>query len=122
MIRRPPRSTRTGTLFPYTTLFRSRMFLEATRRLGHSPAPRRLSPILSAALRNLHDDGLIELRLRGGSGHVMRLASGHTHKPQAFHAVVVRNGGDRQTVGSGKRVPVSVDLGGRRIIKKTNKI
>src|SRR3546814_7034371 len=24
MLRRPPRSTRTGTLFPYTTLFRSR--------------------------------------------------------------------------------------------------
>src|SRR3546814_2764700 len=30
MIRRPPRSTRTDTLFPYTTLFRSR-----------NPAPRR---------------------------------------------------------------------------------
>src|SRR3546814_10114866 len=26
MIRRPPRSTRTDTLFPYTTLFRSRSF------------------------------------------------------------------------------------------------
>src|SRR3546814_5269826 len=26
MIRRPPRSTRTGTLFPYTTLFRSPSF------------------------------------------------------------------------------------------------
>src|SRR3546814_6236250 len=26
MIRRPPRSTRTDTLFPYTTLFRSAMF------------------------------------------------------------------------------------------------
>src|SRR3546814_6843567 len=26
MIRRPPRSTRTDTLFPYTTLFRSRWF------------------------------------------------------------------------------------------------
>src|SRR3546814_4310016 len=26
MIRRPPRSTRTDTLFPYTTLFRSRYF------------------------------------------------------------------------------------------------
>src|SRR3546814_3268250 len=26
MIRRPPRSTRTGTLFPYTTLFRSWFF------------------------------------------------------------------------------------------------
>src|SRR3546814_8805615 len=30
MIRRPPRSTRTDTLFPYTTLFRSTMF-RATR-------------------------------------------------------------------------------------------
>src|SRR3546814_14877265 len=29
MIRRPPRSTRTDTLFPYTTLFRSRRFLDA---------------------------------------------------------------------------------------------
>src|SRR3546814_10110199 len=27
MIRRPPRSTRTDTLFPYTTLFRSNVFL-----------------------------------------------------------------------------------------------
>src|SRR3546814_12539025 len=27
MIRRPPRSTRTDTLFPYTTLFRSSMFM-----------------------------------------------------------------------------------------------
>src|SRR3546814_13483306 len=27
MIRRPPRSTRTDTLFPYTTLFRSEVFL-----------------------------------------------------------------------------------------------
>src|SRR3546814_17844663 len=29
MIRRPPRSTRTDTLFPYTTLFRSRCLLGA---------------------------------------------------------------------------------------------
>src|SRR3546814_9505416 len=29
MIRRPPRSTRTDTLFPYTTLFRSRVFERA---------------------------------------------------------------------------------------------
>src|SRR3546814_2613002 len=31
MIRRPPRSTRTDTLFPYTTLFRSILFHSATR-------------------------------------------------------------------------------------------
>src|SRR3546814_3841998 len=33
MIRRPPRSTRTDTLFPYTTLFRSRSL--ADRELAH---------------------------------------------------------------------------------------
>src|SRR3546814_20598319 len=29
MIRRPPRSTRTDTLFPYTTLFRSKVYYES---------------------------------------------------------------------------------------------
>src|SRR3546814_6622908 len=33
MIRRPPRSTRTDTLFPYTTLFRSRRNLRLGLRL-----------------------------------------------------------------------------------------
>src|SRR3546814_10731781 len=33
MIRRPPRSTRTDTLFPYTTLFRSRAFDDAVASL-----------------------------------------------------------------------------------------
>src|SRR3546814_7586142 len=36
MIRRPPRSTRTDTLFPYTTLFRSGGFGSAT---GQVPGP-----------------------------------------------------------------------------------
>src|SRR3546814_15835290 len=34
MIRRPPRSTRTDTLFPYTTLFRSWLHLTATHEPG----------------------------------------------------------------------------------------
>src|SRR3546814_15629930 len=34
MIRRPPRSTRTDTLFPYTTLFRSRAWLSRLRAAG----------------------------------------------------------------------------------------
>src|SRR3546814_8418550 len=42
MIRRPPRSTRTDTLFPYTTLFRS---LLGRRALGRpAPAPHRAEP------------------------------------------------------------------------------
>src|SRR3546814_17577639 len=46
MIRRPPRSTRTDTLFPYTTLFRSTRFeaaLNADGRRGHFVAELRLS-------------------------------------------------------------------------------
>src|SRR3546814_2926080 len=38
MIRRPPRSTRTDTLFPYTTLFRSRAIIQLdidNARIGH---------------------------------------------------------------------------------------
>src|SRR3546814_13562984 len=39
MIRRPPRSTRTDTLFPYTTLFRSEG--DATARHRHGADPQR---------------------------------------------------------------------------------
>src|SRR3546814_5507938 len=46
MIRRPPRSTRTDTLFPYTTLFRSRRFRLAglCRDPGDSARPRPAEP------------------------------------------------------------------------------
>src|SRR3546814_17582908 len=43
MIRRPPRSTRTDTLFPYTTLFRSKIAVLRNSRGGDDP------DILSAA-------------------------------------------------------------------------
>src|SRR3546814_5251737 len=38
MIRRPPRSTRTDTLFPYTTLFRSVRWVAESGRLGEDGA------------------------------------------------------------------------------------
>src|SRR3546814_12903002 len=43
MIRRPPRSTRTDTLFPYTTLFRSTRMLTLKFRAGlfENPWPRK---------------------------------------------------------------------------------
>src|SRR3546814_12178809 len=45
MIRRPPRSTRTYTPFPYTTLFRSREIPGRTARaFGKSPHPRQELP------------------------------------------------------------------------------
>src|SRR3546814_7583664 len=68
MIRRPPRSTRTDTLFPYTTLFRSRAarrarggsmasMLEAAERLWHGGA----STEVGQSHPVTHDLGLAEV-------------------------------------------------------------
>src|SRR3546814_14290600 len=54
MIRRPPRSTRTDTLFPYTTLFRSDMLQRLLLELPHRvvrPIDRRADLRLVAMLR-----------------------------------------------------------------------
>src|SRR3546814_7555601 len=48
MIRRPPRSTRTDTLFPHTTLFRSRAGI-VVRRVGHIRAFAAFVALLSAS-------------------------------------------------------------------------
>src|SRR3546814_16031734 len=56
MIRRPPRSTRTDTLFPYTTLFRSQVRLDPGFRRGTASGTdlsRRANPP-----RRLRDAGL----------------------------------------------------------------
>src|SRR3546814_5463096 len=50
MIRRPPRSTRTDTLFPYTTLFRSGLCTSAEQRGGRRET-------FDRALRDFHDPG-----------------------------------------------------------------
>src|SRR3546814_10334558 len=43
MIRRPPRSTRTDTLFPYTTLFRSPLYARVAK--GYRPGGPNVIPI-----------------------------------------------------------------------------
>src|SRR3546814_5401332 len=58
MIRRPPRSTRTDTLFPYTTLFRSSLEPDTHHRLPLLPAG------LPAAPRA--DQGTPRARVRHG--------------------------------------------------------
>src|SRR3546814_1142298 len=55
MIRRPPRSTRTDTLFPYTTLFRSQHRQRAQRRGRELDVPQRAAvrvDVLGECLRN----------------------------------------------------------------------
>src|SRR3546814_14599579 len=49
MIRRPPRSTRTDTLFPYTTLFRSDRPTAPLRMGNHYPECGACQPVRQAA-------------------------------------------------------------------------
>src|SRR3546814_5836307 len=57
MIRRPPRSTRTDTLFPYTTLFRSLVGLLRSHVCGHRlPGAKPLCPPVAAAVRQRRDE------------------------------------------------------------------
>src|SRR3546814_16520329 len=60
MIRRPPRSTRTDTLFPYTTLFRSLPEIEHADRVlqqVHDPLHQRLEPCSVTLRRNRSVEG-----------------------------------------------------------------
>src|SRR3546814_6941946 len=68
MIRRPPRSTLTDTLFPYTTLFRSRPFAQQLEQVARSLAVRGED---QGALRiGLEEsgEGLRDVAIGGGEG------------------------------------------------------
>src|SRR3546814_7425136 len=72
MIRRPPRSTRTDTLFPYTTLFRSRVEFLADFLDADDAADRR--GWIALHVRDRRDKGHRRLaagpdeQVRGGAG------------------------------------------------------
>src|SRR3546814_9218221 len=58
MIRRPPRSTRTDTLFPYTTLFRSAVRILRDRRRQERRLSRRVRPRDRRVRQRDHQVGL----------------------------------------------------------------
>src|SRR3546814_16511425 len=132
MIRRPPRSTRTDTLFPYTTLFRSTYDFSAD--ILNTPAY--LYEAMVGAEEPLYRTGGLELpeieqppdllnQLVRGTGTVGlgMLAPGAALKT-ATQLVPTARGliSDRKSVVSGKSEPVRVDHGGRGILKqKKNK-
>src|SRR3546814_15571831 len=128
MIRRPPRSTRTDTLFPYTTLFRSLQLPHA--RTG--PATPRDDPQLDTVER-LARKGLSRRHLVGLGVPARALqaalarCAGRRHRPSPpprgspappRDAPPECARRDRKSVVWGKSVSVRVDLGGRRSIKK----
>src|SRR3546814_12972805 len=80
MIRRPPRSTRTDTLFPYTTLFRSTNFLAALRGVDvRVSVAETLDALETAELVGWQDREMLKDALS------MALAKSETEK-QAFDA------------------------------------
>src|SRR3546814_17039458 len=116
MRRRPPRSTRTDTLFPYTTLFRSDR--------GH-PRPRARDE-QRLALGGAEAEALGEQRSDRAAGHDDRPLG--PERPAAADRdrrrdrLEDRDLEDRTSVGQGKSGSVRVARGGRRFLKKKNKI
>src|SRR3546814_11611083 len=60
MIRRPPRPTRTDTLFPYTTLFRSDVDAFLGQRLEHALGDAGVAAHADADDRHLHHVGIAD--------------------------------------------------------------
>src|SRR3546814_20785846 len=112
MIRRPPRSTRTDTLFPYTTLFRS--VEQAPRRDLPEEAPAIIAPaagILGAPVADDRVPVAVGFLLVFGDDHeAYRLV-----RPEIRAAVqadeLPAQSGDRKSVVSGKSVSERGDLG-----------
>src|SRR3546814_3868529 len=82
MIRRPPRSTRTDTLFPYTTLFRSHRCRHPEVRRGKRRRGRNL-----AFLRDVHSQPRSKDRrqaMRTTAPKAMRRSEEHTSELQSL--------------------------------------
>src|SRR3546814_13161358 len=115
MIRRPPRSTRTDTLFPYTTLFRSQHDMSRATILEpvEDVADHR------AGGRGDDADHLGQERQRPTRARFLEQPFGLEPRLQFLE----QRPQDRESVVWGKRGSVRVDLGGLGIInkKRTNK-
>ena len=69
-----------------------RLFLEAAERIGWSPPIRQLSIVLSSALRELDDEGALELKMLGDAPNAIALNHDPAHRKQAFVSVVLKAG------------------------------
>ncbi len=78
--------TRLSDRMPY--LDNGPLFVDMTERVEWSPSPGRLSPVTSTALRDLHDSGVLELRMHGDARDAYSLSPDPTHRIAAFRAVV----------------------------------
>src|SRR3546814_3934708 len=86
MRRRPPRSTRTDTLFPYTTLFRSRVLSERIDAAGRSQTATGRALLALAGDEMPDADDLQGLRraLRAVLAHYLGRSEEHTSELQSL--------------------------------------
>src|SRR3546814_4219782 len=84
MIRRPPRYTRTDTLFPYTTLFRSAE--EPARRAAEDAAAEQAAALGAGAQQALLEgDALVFLPLGVGAGGEVERSAEPSEEPTRAH-------------------------------------
>src|SRR3546814_13362929 len=121
MIRRPPRSTRTDTLFPYTTLFRSRLearqeaadvLLAVEPRLEQAAA--RITEILDELVAKRHPRPIDQIGVRHREPRTA-IVIGVEHQ---FGNAVADRGADVLVLAPrGLIADVEVPLGARRVIE-----
>src|SRR3546814_17948338 len=121
MRRRPPRSTRTDTLFPYTTLCRAGRLAENARMNEDKGArPRAIAAQVLDAV--LHRGRSLKVELAQALPALADVRDRALVEAICFAALRQQaRDEDRNGVVLGQSVSVSVDLGGRRYLKNTKK-
>src|SRR3546814_19979376 len=118
MIRRPPRSTRTDTLFPYTTLFRSNVRRYKARAAVRGRKIDRISGREAWDLRKTLSKPAVPARDEYDVGE----AALHPASVGPIYRSMIQRafdgGSEERRVG--KSVSGRVDLGGRRLHKQKN--
>src|SRR3546814_11248816 len=97
MIRRPPRSTRTDTLFPYTTLFRSVIKFEKDRMTLRVPVEKAAnSGLRKLSSRKMMDTALTTLKGRSRAKRTM-----WSRRAQEYEAKI--NSGDPVSIAEDRK-------------------
>src|SRR3546814_13607891 len=123
MIRLPPRSTRTYTLFPYTTLFRSVVDLRIV--LPHQGQRRRrrldqleivgIELLLGIERAEVRAQAIIVVAPARAPGVLIDIDLRPIELGVVDHAIIAREiAGDREGVVWGRSVSVRLNLGGHR--------
>lgn len=66
-----------------------RLFSAAAAQIGHRHSTASLSPVLSLALQDLHERGVLRMRVVGDRSNAVHLSGDPSHAVTSFHAVTI---------------------------------